>query len=110
VYAGSHKEPSNIFAIENDLTDSACDRVTSVHAGTSQVEVAQAAHDVRQFRTRWWTHRQWAKTFADDDYSFCGETALSDGVEQDRPPWLRGQQIAEEFSTENGVPSAKGID
>lgn len=25
------------------------------------------AHDIRQFRTRWWTHRQWAKTCADDD-------------------------------------------
>jgi hypothetical protein len=40
--------------------------------------------------------------------AFCGETA--DGVEWDRPPSPKRQQIAEEFSTENGVTSAKGID
>jgi uncharacterized SAM-binding protein YcdF (DUF218 family) len=35
-----------------------------VHGKTFSIA---AAHDVRQFRTRWWTHRQWAKTCADDD-------------------------------------------
>lgn len=25
-----------------------------------------ASHDDRQFGTRWWSHRQWAKTFADE--------------------------------------------
>jgi len=30
---------------------------------------------------------------ADDDRSFGGETALSDGVEQDRPPRRKVQQI-----------------
>jgi len=56
--------PDNRDCVANSMRRALSIFRNEVHGKTFSIA---AAHDVKQLRTRWWTHRQGDKTFANDD-------------------------------------------